>query len=397
MVSKPSKMATVEQPQCFSPKCSPKVQSASSALLQRLGHGIPRQVCATFGQAVSADEKTSPWSWSWTAMACLDMSAIQTLSMTMIVEPGYLHVLLPFFSPIQLHSRSPLSAVKCHNFRPCRALIRSLEAVVRGHFFIPLFKEQTRAKGEVFQYYVRKKLYINYCFWILPKFRGKHPKLVWKLYILHQAYEGPVILSAATQPRFRLHSDFHHGGRWGDAPTDWGHQGPRDTNGLQDYWMVNHRGLYDVIGRFCKQQQDHQVAYELLWINSSPKTKNLGPLMSLNCDTRWHGLASTEWSNKKVTFFFWATACFWQEKMQRNRCSSDTSTRSAVLFGSGGSGGGKHWFLMMLPWIELFLPMFGWQDRKHHVTFLNARLGLGNQSVSCRLIPIVFSCTAKEI
>lgn len=97
-------------------------------------------------------------------MACLDMSAIQTLSMTMIVEPGYLHVLLPFFSPIQLHSRSPLSAVKCHNFRPCRALIRSLEAVVRGHFFIPLFKEQTRAKGEVFQYYVRKKLYINYCF-----------------------------------------------------------------------------------------------------------------------------------------------------------------------------------------------------------------------------------------
>ena len=82
--------------------------------------------------------------------------------------------------------------------------------------------------------------------------------------------------------------------------------------------------------------------------------------------------------------------------MQRNRCSSDTSTRSAVLFGSGGSGHGRHWFLMMLPWIELFLPMFGWQDRKHHVTFLNARLGLRNQSVSCRLIPIIFSALPKK-
>ena len=234
--------------------------------------------------------------------------------MTMIVEPGYLHVLLPFFSPIQPHSRSPLSAVKCHNFRPCRALIRSLEAVVRGHFFIPLFKEQTRAKGEVFQHYVRKKLYINYCFWILPKFRGKHPKLVWKLYILHQAYEGPVILSAAKLPPIQAAQWLppRRKVRW---CSHW-LRPSRDTNGLQDYWMVNHRGLYDVIGRFCKQQQDHQVAYELLWITSSPKTKNLGPLMSLNCDTRWHGLASTEWSNKKVTFFFGRRHVF-----DRRKCS----------------------------------------------------------------------------
>ncbi len=78
--------------------------------------------------------------------------------------------LLPFFSPIQPDSRSSLSAVKCHSFRPCRALIRSLEAVkvwlcliVSGHF-CHTFKEQNRAKGEVVQYYV------NISKWLLLNF-----------------------------------------------------------------------------------------------------------------------------------------------------------------------------------------------------------------------------------